>query len=45
MAMFQQQDVQHMAAIQQAMMLMADPAAMQAWMDEKRNEFDALPED
>jgi predicted small metal-binding protein len=45
MAMFQQQDVLHMAAIQQAMMLMADPAAMQAWMDEKRNEFDALPED
>lgn len=45
MDMFQQQDADHMAAMQEVISLMADPVAMQAWMDKKRAEFDDLPED
>lgn len=45
MEMFQQQDVEHMAAMQQVMKLMSDPTAMQAWMEAKKKEFDAIPDD
>jgi predicted small metal-binding protein len=45
MEMFQQQDAAHMAAIQQVMMLMADPAAMAEWMASKKQQFDALPDE
>jgi len=45
MDMFQQQDATHLVAMQEVMTLMADPAAMAVWMGEKKQEFDALPED
>jgi hypothetical protein len=45
MDMFQQQDATHLVAMQEVMTLMADPAAMAEWMGEKKQEFDALPED
>ena len=43
--MFQQKDEAHMQAMQKMMELMQDPDAMNKWMDGKRQEFDALPED
>lgn len=43
--MFQQKDDAHMQAMQKVMGMMKDPDAMKAWMDGKRQEFDALPED
>lgn len=45
MEMFQKQDPDHMAAIQKVMAMSMDPEAMKKWMDEKRQEFDALPND
>ena len=45
MEMFQKQDVQHLASMRGIQMLMRDPQAMQEFMDTKRAEFDALPED
>ncbi len=42
MEMFQQQDPAHLEAIGKVMQLMQSPEAMSAWMDERRNEFDAL---
>lgn len=45
MEMFQQQDPAHMEAIGKVMQLMASPEAMAAWMEERRKEFEALPED
>ena len=45
MAMYKQSDEAHIKAMQDMTKLMQDPAAMQAWMDSKRKEFDALPED
>lgn len=45
MEMFQTQDPNHLDAMKLALTLMQDPAAMQAWMDERRKEFEALPED
>ncbi len=44
MLMFQSGDAAHMEAINKVMAMMADPAKMQAWMEEKRAQFDALPE-
>lgn len=44
MEMFQKSDVAHMGAIQKMMAMMMDPAAMNQWMEEKRKDFDALPE-
>ena len=45
MEMFQKGDTAHLAAQQEMMKMMSDPDAMQKWMDEKRKEFDTLPED
>jgi predicted small metal-binding protein len=45
MQMFQQQDPQHMQAMLKVQGLMANPEAMQAFMAEKRAQFDAKPED
>jgi len=45
MEMFQQQDPAHLEAIGKAMQLMQSPEAMTAWMDERRKEFKALPDD
>ena len=45
MEMFQKGDTAHLEVMNKMMQLMMDPIAMQNWMDEKRHEFDALPED
>ncbi len=47
MEMFQKNDADHIEAMQKmrAMMVSADSDAMQKWMDKKRAEFDALPEE
>ena len=45
MDMFQKQDPEHLGAMAKVQALMANPQAMQAFMDEKRAQFDALPED
>ena len=44
MEMFQKGDAPHLKVIQEMMQMMQNPAEMQAWMDSKRKEFDALPE-
>ena len=43
--MFGKGDEAHLAAMQAMKGKMQDPGAMQAWMDEKKAEFEALPED
>ncbi len=43
--MFQKGDEAHLKAMEQMKEKMNDPKAMQEWMDAKRKEFDALPED
>ena len=45
MEMFQKSDSQHMGAMQKIQALMAEEGAMKKWMAERRQEFDALPED
>jgi hypothetical protein len=45
MEMFQKQDALHLAAMGKIQALMVDPAAMQAWMDDRRKQFEALPSD
>ena len=45
MEMFQTGDEQHIEAMQKIMQLMSNPAEMQKWMDGKRKEFEALPDD
>ena len=45
MEMFQKKDEAHIEAINKIQDLMKNPGEMQKWFDEKRNEFDALPED
>lgn len=45
MQMFQQQDAEHLAAMGKVQALMANPQAMQDFMNAKRAEFNALPED
>ena len=45
MEMFQKQDAAHMAAIGQMMQLMQSPEALNEWMEARRVEFEALPED
>ena len=42
--MFKAQDTAHLTAMQEMRQLMQDPADMQRWFDERRLEFDALPE-
>ncbi|HEY3310334.1 MAG TPA: hypothetical protein VGK00_01730 [Anaerolineales bacterium] len=43
--MFTKKDAPHLEAMNNMMKMMSDPNAMQKWMDEKRKEFDSLPED
>lgn len=44
MEMFQKQDAEHLQAMTKIQAMMQQPGAMQAWFDEKKAEFDALPE-
>ena len=43
--MFQKGDGAHLKAMEQMKEKMNDPKAMQEWMDNKKEEFNALPED
>ncbi|WP_143870099.1 DUF1059 domain-containing protein [Catenovulum sediminis] len=45
MLMFQQQDPQHLEAMQRIMLLMQQPAAMEEWYQTKKKEFEALADD
>jgi hypothetical protein len=45
MEMFQKQDQEHLAAMQQIMAMMQDPELLKEWSDSKQKEFDALAED
>ena len=45
MEMHQQNDEAHMKVMQEMMELMKNPDAMKDWMESKKKEFDALPED
>jgi predicted component of type VI protein secretion system len=43
MEMFTQGDQAHLAAMEEMKSLMADPGAMHAWFEARRQQFDALP--
>ena len=43
--MFKKQDPDHLKAMEDMMALMKDPSAMQIWIEGKKKEFEALPED
>ena len=45
MEMFQKKDALHLKAMNDMQALMQKPAAMQEWFENKRKEFDALPEE
>lgn len=45
MEMMQKGDEKHIAAMNQMRQVMATPDAMREWFDNKRREFDALPQD
>ena len=45
MEMFQANDEAHLNAMEKMQELMKSPEAMQNWFDNKKKEFDALPED
>ena len=45
MDMFQKGDKSHLEAMSKMKTLMQSPEAMQTWFENKRKEFDALPED
>ena len=45
MEMFQQGDEAHLGAMNEMRAMMKAPNAMQEWFENKRKEFDALPED
>ena len=45
MEMFQQNDEAHLAAMNAIREKMQDPEAMQEWMEARRAEFDALPDE
>ena len=45
MEMFATKDAAHLEAMNRMQELMQDSAAMQAWFDAKRQQFDALPDD
>lgn len=45
MEMFQKGDQAHLEAMNKMQDLMKTPDAMQAWFEEKRKEFEALPVD
>ena len=41
--MFAAQDADHLAAMEAMSVVMANPSAMIAWMDDKKQLFDSLP--
>lgn len=43
--MFNKGDEAHLKAMEKMKEKMSDPQAMQDWMEEKRREFESLPED
>ena len=45
MDMFEQQDAAHLEAMQAMRALMHDPGAMQQWYNDRKAEFEALPDD
>ncbi len=45
MEMFQKMEPSHMEAIKNMMALMANPAEFERWLNSKREEFAALPDD
>ncbi|GAB5399935.1 MAG: hypothetical protein Aureis2KO_15200 [Aureisphaera sp.] len=45
MEMFQKQDKAHLDAMKAMRALAQEPGAMEAWFEEKRKEFQGLPED
>ena len=45
MEMFRAGDEAHLQAMEAMRSLMGDPKAMKRWFDERREEFEALPED
>lgn len=45
MEMFQKNDAEHLAAMQEMRGLMKNPADMEAWYQSKEEEFERLPED
>ena len=45
MEMFQKGDKSHLDAVNEMRGLMKDPKAMQEWFENKRKEFDSLPDD
>lgn len=45
MEMHQKQDAAHLEAMKKVQELMKSPGDMQSWQEEKRKEFEALPED
>jgi len=44
MDMFQKSDQEHLKAMSEMQQLMQSPNAMQEWFENKRKEFDALPD-
>lgn len=44
MEMFQKQDKEHLEAMNKIQELMKNPVAMAEWFENKRKEFEALPE-
>ena len=44
LTMFQKGDGDHLEAMKKIMVIMQDPHAMQKWMKDRKEEFDALPE-
>ncbi len=44
MEMFQRNDEAHLKAMNEMQQLMQNPTAMTEWFENKRKEFDALPE-
>ena len=45
MEMFAKNDEGHLAAMGKIKEMMKDPAVMKEWMENRRKDFDALPED
>lgn len=45
MEMYQKGDKDHLQAMAKMQKLMKSPGAMQAWFDEKKKVFEALPDD
>ncbi len=45
MEMFQKGDEEHLKAMNEMKGLMQEPEAMKEWFENKKKEFDALPED